>query len=66
MEVKLVLAFLVFARLMMTELRSTTGLKNVSFFNLLISAEGQVSKVAMQVKECSLFPGAYRGIRDLS
>jgi len=35
-------------------------------FNILPpSVEERMSRVAMQVKECFLFPGAYRGIRDL-
>jgi hypothetical protein len=35
------------------------------FYVLRPSVEERVSGVAMQVKKCSLFPGAYRGILDL-
>lgn len=35
------------------------------FYILPPSVEEWVSREAMQVKECSLFPGAYRGIRGL-
>jgi hypothetical protein len=40
-------------------------IENCQFYVLPPSAEEWASRVAMQVKECTLFPGAHRGIRDL-